>query len=307
MMKAILSFSISLLLVLGVNAQLDQKVKRSFETANSPQLSITNSFGGITIKKHNKKIIDVLVEINVVPKRSKDMEKIKDRVRIDIKEIGDLVELTTIVDLNGISTEGVEIDYTVFIPANTALKIRNQFGDVWIEGTESNVYARVQHGDFFCGDIGGTDNSIKVQFGELRLETIKDAELEIQHGDFHANKLEDVELEVQFSDVEIDRVEGDVDIDVQHSDLEIGVLTIELKKLEIDAQFSDIDLEAGLWSVFYMELEGSFTDFTFPSLFKDWIVHESKEINSVEYRINDRDTSGGRIIIDANHSDVDLD
>jgi hypothetical protein len=306
-MKTTLTFSFFLLLVLGVNAQIDQKVKRSFETANSPQLSITNSFGDITIKKHNNKIIDVLVEINIVPKRTKDMEKIKDRVRIDIKEVGDLIELTTIVDLNGISTEGVEIDYTVSMPANTALLVRNQFGNVWIEGTESNVYARVQHGDFFCGDIGGADNSIKVQFGELRLETIKDAELEIQHGDFHANRLKDVELEVQFSDVEIDRVEGDVDIDVQHSDLEIGVVAIELRKLDIDAQFSDVEITSGLWSVFYMELEGSFSDFSFPSLFKDWIVYESKEINSVEYQINDRDTSGGRIIIDADHSDVDLD
>lgn len=306
-MKKILLFSLFSILVFGVNAQIDEKIKRSFETASSPELSVKNSFGDITIKKHKKKIIDVLVEINVVPQKSRDYEKVKDKVRIDIKETGNLLELTTINDLNGISTERLEIDYTISIPENTSLKIRNQFGDVWIEGTESNVYARIQHGDFYCGDIEGKNNSIEVQFGELRLEAIADAELEIQHGDFRANKLENVDFELQFSDAEIDRVEGNVTIDAQHSDLSIGVVGIELKKLNIDAQFSDIEIESGLWSIFYMELEGSFSDFSFPSLFKDWIVYQSKEINSVEYRINDRDTSGGRIKIDANHSDVDLD
>jgi len=306
-MKKILPFSLFFLLVFCANAQIDEKIKRSFETANSPELSINNSFGDITIKKHNKKIIDVLVEINVVPQKSRDYEKVKDKVRIQIEESGDRLELTTINDLNGISTEQLEIDYTISIPENTSLKIRNQFGDVWIEGTKSNVYARIQHGDFYCGNIEGKNSSIEVQFGELRLESIADAELEIQHGDFRAQKLKNVEFEVQFSDSEIDHVEGDVTIDVQHSDLSIGVVGIELKVLDIDAQFSDIEIESGLWSVFYMELEGSFTDFSFPGLFKDWIVYKSKEINSVEYHINDRDTSGGRIKIDANHSDVDLD
>jgi len=306
-MKKILLFSLFFLLVFCANAQIDEKIKRSFETANSPELSINNSFGDITIKKHNKKIIDVLVEINVVPQKSRDYEKVKDKVRIQIEESGDRLELTTINDLNGISTEQLEIDYTISIPENTSLKIRNQFGDVWIEGTKSNVYARIQHGDFYCGNIEGKNSSIEVQFGELRLESIADAELEIQHGDFRAQKLKNVEFEVQFSDSEIDHVEGDVTIDVQHSDLSIGVVGIELKVLDIDAQFSDIEIESGLWSVFYMELEGSFTDFSFPGLFKDWIVYKSKEINSVEYHINDRDTSGGRIKIDANHSDVDLD
>ncbi|MFT5595956.1 MAG: hypothetical protein ACI8QH_000744 [Flammeovirgaceae bacterium] len=305
-MKSILSVSLLFFLVLGANAQINEQIKRSFETANSPELSIKNSFGDISIKKHKKNFIDVLVEINVVPQKSKDYEKVKGKVWVDIQEVGDRLELTTINELDGVSTEKLEIDYTIYIPENTSLKIRNQFGDVWIEGTESNVYARVQHGDFFCGDIGGKNNSIKVQFGELRLESIKDAELEIHHGDFRAYRLMDVELEVQFSDAEIDHVEGDVVIDMQHSDLSIDIVGIGLSKLDIEAQFSDVEIESGMWSIFYMELEGSFTDFSLPSLVKGWIVYESDAINSVEYVIGESETTSGKIMIDANHSDVDL-
>ncbi|HKK40028.1 MAG TPA: hypothetical protein VJ949_11465, partial [Cryomorphaceae bacterium] len=93
----------------------------------------------------------------------------------------------------------------------------------------------------------------------------------------------------------------------QHSDLTVGIVGIGLSKLEIDAQFSDIEIESGLWSSFYLVLEGSFTNFSFPSIMKSWIVYKSKEINYVEYEINDREKSSGRIKIDANHSDVDLD
>ena len=304
-MKTILSFCLSFLLVCGASAQIDEKIKRSFETANSPELSIKNSFGDITIKKHRKKIIEVLVEINVVPRKSRDYEKVKDRVKIQIEESGDRLELTTINELKGIPMEQLEIDYTVSIPENTSLKIRNQFGDVWIEGTESNVYARVQHGDFYCGDIGGKKSSIEVQFGKLRLEEVGDAELEIQHGDFRAYRLRDVEFELQFSDAEIDHLEGDLEIDAQHSDLSIGNIGIGFANLEIDAQFSDIEIDGGLWTGFLIELEGSFTNFSFPSILKERIDYKSDEINSVEYRINTKITDK-KIRIDANHSDVDL-
>ncbi len=95
-MKTILSFSLFLLLVIGVNAQIDQKVERSFKTGGNPELSIKNSFGDIKINTHNSGILEVLVEINVVPTNKRNYEKVKDKVRIDIREVGNRVELQTI-------------------------------------------------------------------------------------------------------------------------------------------------------------------------------------------------------------------
>jgi hypothetical protein len=305
-MKTYTILIVCFLFNLAASAQIDEKVKRTFETSTAPQLSIDNSFGDITIKKHKQSIIDVLIEINVVPKKSRDYDKVKDKVHIEINEVGDRVELTTVNDLNGMSTEELEIDYTVSIPENTSLEIRNQFGDVWIEGTEGKVYARVQHGDFFCGNVGGSENSIKVQFGELRLQSMKDAELETQHGDFRASRLQNVEVEIQFGDAEIDEIDGELDIDIQHSDLSIEKCTESLRKLEIDAQFSDIDLGSGMWDMYNMELEGSFTDFSLPSSIKSLINYESKDLHSKEYRINEK-ISDRKIIIEANHSNVDFD
>lgn len=295
-----------LMISVGLFAQIDEDIKRSFKTTNNPDLSIKNSFGDIKIEKHNLDMIEVLVEITVVPKKSRDYERVKDKVRIDIKESVDKIELTTINELNGMSTEDMEINYTVSIPEKTSLEIRNQFGDVWIEGTAGTIYARIQHGDFYCGDVSGTDNSVKVQFGELRLESMKDAELETQHGDFRAETLENVELDVQFGDAEIDRIEGKMKFSIQHSDLSVDALGKNLIELKIDAQFSDIDISADAWDDYYVELEGSFSDFSMPSSLKSLINYESKDMHSKEYRINEKNRDR-KIIIDANHSDVDFD
>lgn len=305
-MKSIISFSIFLLLVLGVNAQIDERVEKSFKTGSTPELSIKNSFGDITIYTHSSGIIEVLVEINVVPSNKRNYEKVKNKVRIDVKEIGNRVELKTISELNGISTEEMSIDYTVMIPESTSLEIYNQFGDVWIEGTKGSIKSRVQHGDLFSGNIEGKDNSIKVQFGELRLESIQGAELEIQHGDFQADALTNVELEIQFSDARINEVSGEIEIDVEHSDLRIEQVSRGVTLLDIDGQFSDINLESGSWQEFSMELEGGFTDFSMPESMKSLVNYESKDMHTIEYRINEKAT-GKRIRIDANHSDVDFD
>jgi hypothetical protein len=305
-MKTILSISLFLLLFIGVNAQIDQKVERSFKKGSNPELSIKNSFGDIKINTHNSEIIEVLVEINVVPSNKRNYEKVRDKVRIDVKEIGNRVELITISDLDGISTEEMSIDYTVLIPENTLIEVVNQFGDVWIEGTGSKVNARVQHGDMYAGVVKGKDSQIKIQFGDLRLESVQKAELDIQHGDLRAENLTDVKLDLQFSDARINELNGELIVKSQHSDLKIENVSKSVTLIEIDGQFSDITFESGPWSEFRMDMEGGFTDISIPHSVKSLVNYHSEEMHTEEYRINEKEI-GKRIIINANHSDVDFD
>jgi len=305
-MKRAITFWMAILVCSLGFSQIDSRVEKEFSLGNSPELSIKNSFGDIEIKVHNSDKIVVVVEVNVVPQREKDMEKIKDKVRIDITERGERLELRTINDLDGINTEEMDIDYSVKVPENTSLEIYNQFGDVWIERSKGNLYARVQHGDLFAGTTSGENNSIKVQFGELRLESISTADLEVQHGDFQADEIVDCEVEVQFSDAKIGKLSGDVEIKVQHSDLKVEYVDSKTTRLEVDGQFSDINFDEGDWGKFQMEMEGGFTDYSMPSSMKSMINYKSDGMNTIEYRLNDKITDR-RIRIDANHSDVDFD
>lgn len=286
-------------------AQIEETVKKTFEPAGSPELSVSNSFGDITVKKHSESHIDVLVEINVVPAKSKDYDKVKDKVKIDIREMGNRLELKTVNNLDGMRTDELDIDYTIYIPKGTSLEIRNQFGDTWVEGTSGSVFGRIQHGDFFCGQVDGNGNSIKVQFGDLRLENIEDAEIEVQHGELDGGTLKNVELEMMFSDAEIDAISGEIEIDAQHSDISIDDVMGNTPRLNIDGQFSDMSLESDHWTEFNIEMEGSFSDFSMPSELKSLINYKGKEMHSTEYRIN-QSVTDKRITIDANHSDVDL-
>ncbi|MCH2216024.1 MAG: hypothetical protein MK086_12720 [Flavobacteriales bacterium] len=288
-------------------AQIEEKIEKTFQPIGSdPYLSIKNSFGDIVIKHHSKEIFDVLVEINAVPSKSKNFEKVKGRVRVDIEEKGNKLELRTINELDGISVEELAVDYTIYIPENTTLEIGNQFGDVWIEGTSSKVNARVEHGSFFCGDVKGVESIVKVQFGDLTLGEMKEAKLEIHHGELEADRLTNVELDIMFSDAEIDHASGFLEVYLQHSELSLGKVESGMKRLEVDGQFSDLSLEEGPWEDFMMEIEGSFTDFSMPLDIKSLINYESKGMHSREYRINEKITDK-RIIINADHSDVDMD
>lgn len=304
-MRKVATLCLALLICTIMQAQIEERVEREFSTGSEPELSIKNSFGDITIRTHDAQRIEVIIEINIVPQREKDRDKVRDKIRIDINESGNRVELITINELDGINTEKMDIDYTVKVPMDTKLEIKNQFGDVWIEKTSGTLYGRVQHGDFFAGEVTGTNNSIKVQFGELRLEKISDADLEVQHGDFQVDEIADSEVEIQFSDAEIGKLSRTMEIGVQHSDLDVESVDSETIRLEMDAQFSDINFKQGDWGKFHMEMEGGFTDYSFPSYMKDMINYERDEMNTVEYRLN-QSISDRRIQVDANHSDVDF-
>jgi len=304
--KGLIAMSIALITGASVFAQIDETITQTFHPEGGQgHLSIKNSFGDITIKHHSKETMEIKIEINVVPTKEKNYEKVKDKVRIDIREVGNKLELRTVNELNGISISELDIDYTAFVPKNTILEISNQFGNVWIEGTSAQLIGRAQHGDFFSGDVTGNNNSLKVQFGNLRLESLVDAEIKIQHGDLEADRFENVELDVMFSDAEVDNVSGYLDIDLQHSELSIEKVEPALNKLQVDGQFSDIKLQEGDWHEFSIEMEGSFTDFSMPASLKSMINYELKEMHNREYRIN-RDITNKIINIDANHSDVDF-
>jgi hypothetical protein len=287
-----------------LQAQSGKTFQENYSGAQAKELSITNSFGLIEVTTHEKNEIEIFVEIDVVAKRESEQKKALDRINIDVRQMGERLGLSTRNDLNGINTTKMEINYKVKIPSTTNLRIQNSFGDVRIYGGEGTLVLKIQHGDAYVASRTGTGHQLKIQFGDLRVEDVNGAEIEVSHGDLEADKLNDVQVLLQFSEGSVDLMGGNSMVDVRHSELKIRDLSSKLSTLRLKAQFSDINIDQGAWDTFEMKLNGSFTDFSFPSGLN--VVNREKSMHSNSYHILPANPRA-EIFVDASHSDIHMD
>lgn len=309
-MKKVYILLVFALLCIGtVFGQTEKKVNNSFNVGNSGSLTIKNSFGDIHIEPFNGDKIEVEVTITVETRNEKDVQKYLDKIMIDVSESGNNVTLRTINEMNGGNkVKEFSIDYDVKVPRKTALNIRNTFGDLTILSSEGQLDINVQHGDAFVGPVN-TDKSkrheLRMQFGDLRVESISNTDIRMQHGDFTIEKFNGGDIELSFGDGNIETLSGDIILDFQHSELKVDKVE-NLDGLDANFQFSDFRASGFTESDYELDMEGSFTDFNIRGNFDVERRDEGMNSNSLLLYSGDR-SRAKKIRIRGSHSDISID
>jgi len=302
-------FAVFLLSINTLIGQTEKKVNNSFNVGEAGSLTIKNSFGDIDIEPFSGDRIEVEVTISVETRNQNDVQKYLDKIRIDVSESGNNVTLRTINDMNGGNrVKEFSIDYEVKVPRKTALEIRNTFGDLTIESSEGYINIDVQHGDAFVGRINSKStrpHELRVQFGDLKVEEIKNAEIRVQHGDFMIENLNGGDIDLSFGEGNIERLRGRVRMDIQHSELDVDEILSDLEDLDVELQFAEFRASGFTNSNYEFDLEGSFTDFDFKGDFR--VAQREKGMNSESYILySGGNGSSKRVKIRGSHSDVNI-
>lgn len=295
---------------LTTSAQSENRVQKEYPASEIKTLKINNSFGEIKVSPSNGQTIDVLVVISAKDANDKRESDFLDNVVIRARQYGNTVELTTDNTDNGKSWKKVgdfSIDYTVKMPEQTGLVINSSFGDVRLNGSSGLLDLTIQHGDCFIAHAESDQNTIDIQFGDLRIESINRLNLKSQHGDISIDKGNNLTMDVQFGDSEIDLLSGNCRIESQHGDVTIDALSGKLQSLIIDVQFSDVSIDDFGPGHYRVDLTGSFSDFSWD---KDWLVRSKHKGNTQSSFTLDTGNGKGeprKIEIKSSHGDIDLD
>ena len=290
--------------------EVEKIITNSYNVGKAGSLSISNSFGDINIESFSGSKIEVEVTVTVEAKKLDDTWKYLDKIKIDVSESGNEVRLKTINEINGGNKiREFSIDYDVKVPEGTSLKIRNTFGDLYIQGTGGELDINVQHGDARIGKATLASEHIQelsVQFGDLRVEEVHNANVRVQHGDFIIERLHGGEVDLGFGDGRIEHLSGEVRLDVSHSELEVEHIDDALERMDGTFQFSEFSLTGVGNGDFEIDAEGSFTDFDMRGNFD--VVEREEGINSESYRLFTGDKeSAKKIRLRGSHSDLNID
>jgi hypothetical protein len=204
-MKKVIAFTINMLFLLCSLTTLAQhydsdKKKYEFEkkktyeksyplTAND-KVKISNQFGSVKLSTWDKSEIKVSVEMIATAKSESRAANIIEGLSVSDKKSGSVVSFKTSIDndrdnYNGSQT--MEINYTVFMPTNNSLELKNEFGATTISDFEGNVDITSKFGSLTAGKLGNVEE-ILVEFGKAKIEsmangtaTFKFSKAEVNH------------------------------------------------------------------------------------------------------------------------------
>lgn len=230
-------------------------IEKSYSVNNEVLLDISNQFGKVHINTWEKNQMDVTIEI-IVRKRSESRaQELMDRIDIDVNESPMSKRFVTVLkgNFNNSSNGTFEINYTVNMPKNNPLRLKNKFGNNYIGDLTNDVDLKISYGDIKTESFTGKSD-INLSFGDGEFKFIKTGELEIKYSDVEIEELGIVRLEQGYSDLEIDKAES-IDLTSKYGDIEIGTIVgikgyVGYSGFEIDRLISELDIEASYASGF---------------------------------------------------------
>ncbi|KAB7725400.1 DUF4097 family beta strand repeat protein [Rudanella paleaurantiibacter] len=242
-------------------------VIKMFDVDQKDKLLIDNQFGQVNVDLWDKNEIRVQIVITANANTDSRAQDFLNTVEITDKREGDQITLKTELQKQSSSWTNwgngngeknyVRIDYTVQMPRNNALTVRNKFGNTHVATFQAplNIYTR--YGNFTAQQLSGRQNDIDVAFGNADIRNMDAGKLAIAYSNLELDKANVLVLNNKFGKLKIGEV-GKIDANISYSGARIGTLRESCKmKLDFSGGFQieqlksadNVDIQANYSSV----------------------------------------------------------
>ncbi|MDR0792780.1 MAG: hypothetical protein LBE82_05690 [Chitinophagaceae bacterium] len=206
----------------------EDNISKSYP-ASGNSLSIDNQFGKVEIITWNSNEIKVDVHVKVSSTDKEMAEQTFDGIKVSDEKNGKDISFKT--SMNEVKqncnncSNSMSIDYTVHLPADTKLNIKNSFGAITIPDYNGEV-------------------SIESKFGSISAQALPNMKnLHVEFGSATINSLENVDAVIKFSSVEIASISGNNTLKFEFcGGVKMG-LTNSLSALNINGKYSTINIK----------------------------------------------------------------
>lgn len=291
-------------LVIEAQESVSKKIVKKFAFTNQGDLTIDSKYGDIVINGWEKDSIVITANIKVTDKKLDNAKDLLERIQPQTKVVGSLATITSEIVAKNESfisnyfnknnpldydKTNVQINYTIYLPKNSALNINNKFGDVIIENFSGRLVTTIQHGDIWINQ-NITNASVDMKYGKLKSKSIsyanislKNAELtmetsqnlilissgstiaivEVASLEITSNKdkigistVGEIRGDLSFSEMNLNKLNDEINLTLKVTDLKVSKIIKPEAFVHIEQESSDIDINiTGLAFKFKANLE----------------------------------------------------
>src|SRR5690606_7028386 len=184
-------------------------------------------------------------------KKRENAKDLLDRINPQIKTAGNFIRITSEISdkntgfisryFNKVNPfepdeSNIQIDYTIYLPANAEIEVNNKFGDIIIADWQGELKANLHHGDLWInGPITKAD--IEMKFGKLRGKSIDYTNLNIKNGEVDLDEAKSLRVKSSGTTLKIEKV---TELEIYSS--KDKVIVEEVTDISGDLSFSNIKL-----------------------------------------------------------------
>ncbi|QRR04279.1 hypothetical protein HWI92_19740 [Dyadobacter sandarakinus] len=310
-----------------------RNIVKVFDVKSNDMLVVDNQFGQVKVNLWAKDEIKVEIVITANAPSDTRAAEYLGAVNIDEKRVKGQIALTTHINRGQLGNNSwnnrkgeknfIQIDYTVFMPKENALEVRNKFGDTDIPSFHAPLTVDSRYGNFVANLLENMENVIDVRYGSAKIGKMDGGKLEFQYSNLTLDQAKKVMLSNKFGELKI----GDVinlDADIDYSGAKIGTIRGSGKiKLNYSGNFmidaltnsENVDIQAAYSSVILpadanqFNVTMSYGNFTYPSTNVNFSVQPSKDEKSYkvkQYQGKVGTGSGTKITVTSRFGDVKL-
>jgi hypothetical protein len=288
----ILLLSTLLLCTFDVSSQVsrNEHIQRGFNVDKSTIVDIDNKYGDVVIETWDHDSVWVEIDYEVTEKSHDRLRRKMDEIHFELTHTGHYMVINTIIRNNrnsiineirrlgesiGVSESQVKINMKIKIPDNLDLRIKNKFGNVFIDNYNGNITIDMSNGRLKANELTGYVK-MKISFGDALIHRIDTGNLEVYYADMNlaiarrlrinsktsnitlteVNELfvnssrdsylirmiSDLETEANWSDFSINEFKSKSDIKMNYGQLTIDHIKPSINNIFIDARSTKIDL-----------------------------------------------------------------
>lgn len=213
----------SLLLVsIASNAQVNdsKRITKTFQVDKSTIVDISNKYGDITIDTWDKDSVWVEINYQVTDKNYERLRKKMEEISFELTQSGHFVVINTLISSSknmlideliklketiGVGESQVEIDMKIKLPDNLNLRIKNKYGNIYIDDYIGELTFDLSNGRLKAHDLTGYVN-LKISFGDAIINTIDTGNLEIYYSELNLADGRKLRINSKTSDITITEV-----------------------------------------------------------------------------------------------------
>ena len=286
----------------------NRTISQSYNVSASDKLNLKNQFGKLIIKTWAKNEVKVDIRIEVTSNDQERLQEMFDNIDVKHGKDGNTVYFKTIMDKNkdkdkeDRKREGknysntIDIDYEVSMPANLALNVEHQFGNLTLPDLTGDVDIEQQFGNLTAGKLS-KPNKVEVRFGSAEIEGVNGGDYEFQF----INKT-----------AVIKNATGNIKVEVHHcKNNGVVIYAANTNSIDVDAQHSDVVIVVpkDMSAQFNVDTHfGSFTNNTAFAIKKEGDEDEDGR-RGPKFNYNYKGSSGGgktKITLDGNFTEFTI-
>ncbi|WP_052738776.1 hypothetical protein [Pontibacter korlensis] len=290
------------------NAEKRKTIDKTFKVSSKDVLNIENQWGKVHVNTWDKN--EMRVKVDIIARASTDAraQEILNSVSVQESRDGNTYFFRTkkepirISDHN--SNRGLEINYTIYMPAENAIAVKNSFGDVYLASLKGKADIDVKHGTFKCDRLTNSGNTVKLTYGSGSCGYINGGVISVAYADMKVAEAGGLQGTSKYSDFSVGSLEDVMEMDVKYGSFRIDNISKNIRKISLDSGFTPLNLNFADNTAFNFDVNVQFGNFNVDKSLVT-ITSLEKSYTSAEYKGRFGGTSPkGVVSINSKYGDV---